>query len=1343
MSLFVDFVGLNSLVKSTFETGSFDNVLSISLANNVKSQLVMTFTGGAIVQDNTIVIDDGGLGGGVGAVTFTFKNSPSGDTEVLIAGGGTSATLSNLRAKISAFANLNVDTAATDDSLTITNKFAGTSPVPATLNLPSLTATVVSNAGTGLENHLLSSAGSLHRNGPYGHPTFRQIRVHQNPLSRYQVANNVFSFVEVPSREVLRTFGDNQIEYVNSRYGIIRTFDEVPLSSKYYPIQFLFGVGVDNDRIQNKDDLSIPNVERIIINDSFGNEIGHFANDDINKYYNLSSETEEDYEKIKEFYLNGGLDADDSPITTFEFLKYKETIFPREINTYKSHVRQRTNYLNNFWRDIRSDRSEVTSNNFGTTLSQSIWPLDATSDWATRDKIRVGKTNGTGSDPGILQNNYSLVSDNLSVATPANINAALVTAPYYTRRHTIDATSSVASPSGIEIEETSSALGPLFQGTALWEAGIQAGKNPFYASYDLFFEQLRGKGKDFSVVPEFRISDHVATLLSRGANTKILDFFEVTGGLSSSNQSSETSFYETYSTTDFLKHFAKIKKDHEDFVEPSAIRLTCKGLKKFLAYDSFYPAIRTKEMAEQFFDSYGNFVQVSSFKGAKGASSPSVQFMNLLTPLYAPGVLFNSIKAGVACDYPLIIDKDQPDPLEIEGNFYIGSGSSGEIDIFDFRVPFEAIVEPEKHLANIELFSNVAHPSGNISGSAFWDGSGDLIYKKMASNFCAETSEFFLKDSSFTSLASLKQSDPNFGVATAGERYRMRVKMYRSMDGPTQIFSGSDGPFRTPQDYLSASFAGRPIPNSRETITMYSRPSAFGPPVMALNSDGTKTHGSEYGFNFPFTPPYYHGQAWADIEFVATETKKYTVSEILGSSSIRQYRVEHDSFKDMMERTTGFNHNLGAQSTANTAVHIKPDAFAANRNAMNLSSSVNLFSQGKIVEIDLENDTSIQPVSVVQDATEDASTRWIIQTKFECPILNFKDVSLTVSSSAMTSGQTPRGMWHQYGRLPNNDEGIFLAIEDVPRTWIRNAENSGKAFAASIKSLAELCGFSQNPVKLGEVASGRIIREAVVAVPFIEIGGEKKFFELDERNVVNARNFLRAKDEENRGERKVAGVGNSETFEKSTSPSVIDMVRKARRYVFPPTMDFLNYPEVTPFSMYIFEFTHTLSQQDLSDIWQNLPPALGEAFEESEATVAHPLLANELMGFGDGNDKSPKGGEFPNKVRWMVFKVKQRANTNYFDKVVDKKGSPLSSQVTSKTQSALVDQDLISFNWPYDFFSLVELVKIDAEMTFSDLDTTSNITKNVSKGNPRKEKSSRTIDQNPRLGTNPRRRGGR
>ena len=84
-----------------------------------------------------------------------------------------------------------------------------------------------------------------------------------------------------------------------------------------------------------------------------------------------------------------------------------------------------------------------------------------------------------------------------------------------------------------------------------------------------------------------------------------------------------------------------------------------------------------------------------------------------------------------------------------------------------------------------------------------------------------------------------------------------------------------------------------------ETFTMYSRPSAFFHAVTGRGGPTTtdafvaaqhtsalyreRVLDSYSGYNWAATPPYYHGQAWLDIQFTATETKKYKLAEILGS----------------------------------------------------------------------------------------------------------------------------------------------------------------------------------------------------------------------------------------------------------------------------------------------------------------------------------------------------------------------------------------------------------------------------------------------------------------------------
>ena len=245
-------------------------------------------------------------------------------------------------------------------------------------------------------------------------------------------------------------------------------------------------------------------------------------------------------------------------------------------------------------------------------------------------------------------------------------------------------------------------------------------------------------------------------------------------------------------------------------------------------------------------------------------------------------------------------------------------------------------------------------------------------------------------------------------------------------------------------------------------------------------------------------------------------------------------------------------------------------------------------------------------------------------------------------------------------------------------------------------------------MKLGQVAQRKEISEAVVAVPYVDNGGIKKFFEIDEDNYRNAKQFFQATDLINKGGDPAAlGLGDPEYFERRAGSTVINQVRKMKQYVFPPTMDFVSYPEITPFAMYIFEFKHTFSQQDLSDIWQGLSPEIGTSFELQEDSISHPLLANQLLGSGVGTDRSRIGEDLNDEIRWMMFKVKKRAKTNYFDKVIGKKAgygeAALLAGFQTNASSETAQQSKITYNWPYDFFSLVELVKIDAEIEFSEI----------------------------------------
>ena len=336
----------------------------------------------------------------------------------------------------------------------------------------------------------------------------------------------------------------------------------------------------------------------------------------------------------------------------------------------------------------------------------------------------------------------------------------------------------------------------------------------------------------------------------------------------------------------------------------------------------------------------------------------------------------------------------------------------------------------------------------------------------------------------------------------------------------------------------------------------------------------------------------------------------------------------------------------------------------------------------------------------------------MIQTKFETPILNFnKYTDLDENNCTrpqFASESVPRGMWHQYGELPAQNEGIYLQVDDIPVSWMAGALNVNKvSLKHKFKSLADLCGFDKTPARLGETAEVKEISEAVVAVPFIEKDNVRQFFTIPRRDIDDTVAALRREVEPG-----VFILGGPP----QVGETVIEMVKKMKRYVFPPSMDFVRYSQIQPFAMYIFEFKHNLSKQDLADIWQNLPPEIGVSFAESEASISHELLASELLGGGsvikEGKmDENAVGNEIPSNIQWMMFKVKKRAQTSYKQKVVQNTGvlpkpalELAAEREEDKDKRTLGQDPEITYNWPYDFFSLVELVKLDAEITFADIE---------------------------------------
>ena len=50
----------------------------------------------------------------------------------------------------------------------------------------------------------------------------------------------------------------------------------------------------------------------------------------------------------------------------------------------------------------------------------------------------------------------------------------------------------------------------------VYQANTQAGKNPWFDSYEDFSQDIRNLGKDCTIIPEYRISDHMDYYLANG-----------------------------------------------------------------------------------------------------------------------------------------------------------------------------------------------------------------------------------------------------------------------------------------------------------------------------------------------------------------------------------------------------------------------------------------------------------------------------------------------------------------------------------------------------------------------------------------------------------------------------------------------------------------------------------------------------------------------------------------------------------------------------------------------------------------------------------------------------------
>ena len=200
---------------------------------------------------------------------------------------------------------------------------------------------------------------------------------------------------------------------------------------------------------------------------------------------------------------------------------------------------------------------------------------------------------------------------------------------------------------------------------------------PWYNSYEDWCSEVKNKGKDYTIIPEYRISTLMPKYKELGNFASSLSAaLDITGATpnvdGSPFNSVDEDFFPRYATSDvaeYLKVFmAKDSKDSQFNKEPRHLEIKSDAIMKMLPYDGFYPVLRTLELATLFSKSYDNCVIYEGEGYTNGAPNykdflPDADptgikiqrgFRAISRPFFAPGIIYNSIKAGMAVSYPII-----------------------------------------------------------------------------------------------------------------------------------------------------------------------------------------------------------------------------------------------------------------------------------------------------------------------------------------------------------------------------------------------------------------------------------------------------------------------------------------------------------------------------------------------------------------------------------------------------------------------------------------------------------------------------------------------------------------
>jgi hypothetical protein len=807
-----------------------------------------------------------------------------------------------------------------------------------------------------------------------------------------------------------------------------------------------------------------------------------------------------------------------------------------------------------------------------------------------------------------------------------------------------------------------------------------------YNSYASFYENLKHISKNYSIIPEYVMSNILGDITG---SSESLDLSLNLRGYNDNVQLSDSEIYK------FKININKfIDKKTNEFV----IRLS--GIKKMLPYAGFYPAERTKQIARYFQEEY----DFNNLKVTNGSSKHGAQ--TLIQPFFAPGILFNSIKSGLAVSYPVLASNTLLGSEEIYSSvlkriytdssvntpYPLNNPNCNSVDCtVEFKIdssiavkkitnilPFEAILDPKSSLKSllgrnlyyldptryISFFSNTISELEEIKPELLYpsididsiENGQNTLYRYAINNFISEVPNFFLKNNELTYFESL--GEKNFKLSENGKKYVMNLRISKS------------------QNFSMFNSASNDVP-----VT-----SLFGPPCQAYYSGKDHTGTVSDEIYLPYAPPYLRdGGKDTYIKFEYTGNgEKFTADQINRISINRiQWGSDHSTENPL---------NI-------TYYH-----------AMNLDSCCRLLD---LVESPLVTTDAITGQEISQTTTSTPNRKWVIQTKFESPLINYinekkepsiaKEIVLDgavlaeyvneynnvlpnnfYASNAIpitlqvTSSQI-NGIWNRLGAVPSDNNSVQLTLEDTDGV---NAEETG--------SLMDLVGFKKESKSIGTIADKKIISEGMLLLPYstsvnaennslfkkVQSGylKDKYLIKIDPETIKTILGF----DYRTKTIKEIEYIF-FRNKNLNYNNSIVKLIKNMLEYNIPPYLNWLdNSNNLEPFVFYVAEFTHELDKDDLAKIWQGTLPKIGFTPEEQTLEIRHKFSPLEVL------SEEVRQYLTNDSLDGIVFKVKRKANREY------------NSIIKKNEDTRYTDIPWNTFNWPYDHFSLVELLNIQA-----------------------------------------------